>query len=108
MNGENYITQMPADKDKYLKFKNFMNMNTNPYKVYADFEAILVDRNDKDVEEKNTKHVKQHVPISYCLYLKTYDSNVDEMITYKGADCVDHFYKNLSRIQEKVLDDIAS
>lgn len=45
MNGENYISEMP-EKKNWLKFENFMHMNKNPYKIYADFESILVNKNE--------------------------------------------------------------
>ena len=51
-------------------------MNRNPYKVYADFESILVKREvieeGHSAGETKTITLNDHKPISYCLYFKAY------------------------------------
>ena len=78
-------------------------MNRNPYKIYCDFESLLI--KEQPVEGPLTKHeskkeiktivLNNHVAVSYCLYFKSYDKKDDKMITYKGLDCVDHLFNEL-------------
>ena len=82
-------------------------MNRNPYKVYADFESILVKREQIDTEDK-TIILNDHVAVSYCLYFKSYDSKDNKIIKYKGLDCVDNLFEELKKIEKFVIKDIDS
>lgn len=72
-------------------------MNKNPYKVYCDFESLLVKQTYE--KQKKTVTLNDHIPVSYCLYFMSYDTADNKLITYKGLDCVDHLFKELKKIE---------
>lgn len=64
-NGEYKYINMPSEKDKILKFKNYFKTEKVQYVVYADFESILINNNDDMT--KNTRKVKEHIISGFSL-----------------------------------------
>ena len=59
---------MPA-KSEYFKFKNFERKIKSPFMIYADFESILVpkDNGKQNSDESYTSKYQKHVTCS-CTY----------------------------------------
>ena len=112
---------MPEPGKNILKFKNTEKMMKNPYKIYADFESILVTPskdekteyetyegkqemvNDDYIEQDEnakTKITKIHKPISVCLKFVSPDKEC--LFKFAGKKCVDEFFKKLLELEEYV------
>ena len=59
-----------------------------PYKIYADFEAIL--ENIKEKKGKGEKYQK-HIPCSYSFTKVKYDGAAEPRREYEGKDAAKHF-----------------
>ena len=65
INGKQTI-KMPK-KNEYIKFKNFGRKIKSPFRIYADFESILVpeDNGKQNPNESYTNKHQKHVASSY-------------------------------------------
>ena len=56
-----------AIKGEFVKFKNYERKLESPFMIYAEFESILVPKNNgkSNLNESNTYKYKKHVACSY-------------------------------------------
>ena len=83
-----------------MKCKNYKDMLTRPFIVYADFEASLVKthRTDGKSHRRGPNSVGIHL---VC----TFDETRNEYHEFNGIDCVVHIIKKLREISEvSILD----
>lgn len=62
---------MPTEEDNYIEFKNFKNIITHPFVIYADTESLLEKIFDENTEtddrsNQKTKKYQEHKINSYC------------------------------------------
>lgn len=93
--------ELPNEKNKYLKFKNFHHREKVPFVVYADLECIL-EKVEGD-QAKNTQNIQKHIPFSIGYYLKcSYDDSLSKYEFYRGRDCQNWFVEKLQDIATTV------
>ena len=81
-----------------MKFKNYKDMLTRPFIVYADFEASLVKTHRTDGK------THRQIPNSVGIHLVcTYDETRNEYHTFNGPDCVVEMIKKLRIISERCI-----
>jgi hypothetical protein len=81
-----------------MKFKNYKDMLTRPFIVYADFEASLVKTQRADGK------TQKHTPNSAGIHLVcTYDETRNEYHQFNGADCVVEMIKKLRALSERCI-----
>lgn len=97
--------RMPEPGTK-LKFKNFKTKLDIPYRIYADFESILVEKDEQ--RGSYTKVTQQHVPCGFAMYMVRQDGS-GCLRQYRGKDendTMQRFYEYLelfgSEIKEKL------
>ena len=95
---------MPTEEEKIIEFKNYSKMNKYPFVIYADFETL--NTNNEQKLGNKTKIYGEHKPISYCFKIVCKDGREYEPIIYKGLDCVEHFIKNIMKVSEKILEEM--
>ena len=84
-------TELPDEKNKWMKFTNIKKMLKVPYVTYADFELIL---NKSD--DKNTIHKHRTCGYSY-LVVSSVNNKMRDAVVYRGKDAVEHFLKNITK-----------
>jgi len=104
------VTVLP-EPGTTIKFENYYKKIKMPFVVYADFESVLkpVHGCSNDLKNKScttSKHL--HVPSSYCFLIKcSFDSSLDELVLYRGEDCVENFVDTLlEKLQKKYEDHV--
>jgi hypothetical protein len=81
-----------------MKFKNYKDMLTRPFIVYADFEASLV----KTQRTDGKSH--RHEPNSVGIHLVcTYDETRNEYHEFTGADCVGEMIKTSRELSDRCI-----
>ena len=91
---------MPAEKDKWLKFKNYEKQLSSPFVIYADFECLLpkVQSCNPNPEKSSTTPVEKHVPCGYCYKIVSSNPLYSKpAVVYRGKDPVIHFLKALEK-----------
>ena len=71
------------EPETYLKFNKHRYSERAPFVVYADFECMLKPITDKENLDSNisyTNKYQKHIPVSYCLYIKSFDESVYKSI----------------------------
>lgn len=66
-------TPLMPKPNTFMKFKNLTNTVRHPIIIYADFECLLKkpEQNDDDDDQNcNTRIISDHIPMSYCYYVK--------------------------------------
>ena len=87
--------EYPNKDEVLLKFEGFKKITPLPFIIYADFECRLA-RQDSDKYQR-------HVPISYCLVVKTLDDRWRfETETYTGDDCIEMFMNRMDWLNKEV------
>jgi hypothetical protein len=84
-----------------MKFKNFKDLLTRPFIVYADFEASLV-----KVHRTDDKTHRQVPNSAGCHFVCTHDENRNEYHQFTGADCVIQLITKLQELSERCLDEM--
>jgi hypothetical protein len=81
-----------------MKFKNYEDMLTRPFIVYADFEASLVKTQSTDGKSH------RHAPNSVGIHLVcTYDETRNEYHEFNGTDCVVQMIKKMLELSERCI-----
>jgi hypothetical protein len=84
-----------------MKFKNYKDMLTRPWIVYADFEASLVKTQRTDGK------THRHKPNSVGIHLVcTFDETRNEYHQFNGADCVVEMIKKLRELSERCIEEL--
>ena len=87
--------EYPSKDEMLLKFEGFKKQTLLPFIIYADFECRLV-RQDSDKYQR-------HIPISYCLVVKTLDDRWRfETETYTGDDCMEMFMNRMDWLNREI------
>ncbi|XP_022800154.1 uncharacterized protein LOC111338012 [Stylophora pistillata] len=69
----------------YLSFKNYQKQMNMPFVIYADFESLIkpLDTVQADPKECYTERKQQHIPISFCYYIKcSFDDRYSKRVEY--------------------------
>jgi len=87
------------EKGSTLKFEKWEYTYPLHYVAFADFECILEPiKNEEEEEEKNTKKVNKHIPVSFCYYIVgPNNEKYKGPISYTGPDAAKIFYKMISK-----------
>ena len=96
INGKQTI-KMPK-KGKYVKFKNFERKKKSLFMIYADFESILVpkDNGKPNPSESYTDKNQKHVACSYGYKLVCVDDKFSEPSkSYLGEDAGYNFISSM-------------
>ena len=91
--------KLPAEKDKFMYFKDYTLCHKVPYTVYADFESFIVPiaRCSRDANTSHSVNVAQHVPASFCYVIVDWTGRaIAEPVLYRGKDVVDTFLRALT------------
>ena len=82
------MTTMPAADNNYKKFDDWNKMQSPPFVMYADIEAIL------EKPDNTQKILQTHVPCAVGSYLvphKDLNFPAQDVVFHQEADCVDKF-----------------
>jgi hypothetical protein len=81
-----------------MKFKNYKELLTRPFTVYADFEASLIKTN------RNDGRTHRHIPNSVAIHLVcTFDNSRNEYHIFHGEDCAVQMITKLMEISERCI-----
>ena len=87
--------EYPSKNEMLLKFEGFKKQTLLPFIIYADFECRLV--------HQDSDKYQRHVPISYCLVVKTLDDRWRfETETYTGDDCMEMFMNRMDWLNREI------
>ena len=79
----------------YIEFKNYSNKMRVPFKIYADFECILLQKCDASANSCDSSwSVKKcdHVPCGFGYKVVCVDDRFSkDVVVYRGEDCVNRF-----------------
>ena len=81
-----------------MKFKNYKDLLTRPFTVYADFESSLIKMNRKD--GRTHKHIQNSAAFRLVC---TFDNSRNEYHTFHGSDCAVQMIKKLMEISERCI-----
>ncbi|PFX12742.1 hypothetical protein AWC38_SpisGene23254 [Stylophora pistillata] len=76
--------KMPKE-GTYLSFKNHQKKMDMPFVIYADFESLIkpLDTVQPNPKECYTEKKQQHIPISFCYYIKcSFDDRYSKRVEY--------------------------
>ena len=80
-----------------MKFKNYKDLLTRPFIVYADVEASLVKTHRTDGK------THRHIPNSAAFHLVcTFDNSRNEYHKFNGEDCAVQMIKNIDGTRREV------
>ena len=85
-------------KNEYVKFKNFERKIKSLFMIYADFESILVskDNGTQNPNESYTDKYQKHVDCSYCYKLVCVDDKFSKPFkSYLRKDDVYNFINSM-------------
>ena len=91
-----------GERDDIFKFKNINKMCPKPFVIYADFESINYDVENK--KKGNTELLKEQKASGYHIYCSDQEGKVLINKTYRGEDAVDNFFKTLQGHSERLND----
>ena len=84
-----------------MKFKNYKDLLTRPFIVYADFEASLIKTNRTDGK------THRHTPNSAAFHLVcTFDNTRNEYHKFKGQDCAVQMITKLMEISDTCIEEM--
>lgn len=88
-------------KNKFIKFRNYNHKMKVPFVIYADFESIITQINNKKEKEKyNTIKIQKHIAISFVYFIVyiNSDNNWKQCsLEYFGEDSPEIIYKYLKQ-----------
>ena len=96
INGKQRII-MPK-KGKYVKYKNSERKIKSPLMIYADFESILLpkDNGKQNPNESHTNKYQKHIACSYGYKLVCVDDQFSKTLkSYLGEDTVSNFISSM-------------
>ena len=80
----------PPQKSSIMKFRNFKNQTSMPFRIYADSEAIL-----KPCEDQGHGEFQKHISCGFCFFAVAESGQKIKPILTKGENCVDEFLDKL-------------
>ncbi|KZC12509.1 hypothetical protein WN55_04313, partial [Dufourea novaeangliae] len=88
---------LPAETDKWLRFKNYRYKERAPFIVYADLECFLEDVTPKQQGGKTSSLYQHHRAFSVGYYVHcTYDASLCRYHSYgHESECIEWFAKEL-------------
>ncbi|KAJ8953851.1 hypothetical protein NQ318_006702 [Aromia moschata] len=90
-------------RDLFIKFKNFVNKESVPFIIYADFESLLQPFNDNVGKKTKSTRYQKHVAYSAGYYFKcNYNNNWCYYKSNRGADCMSWFANELETVAKFV------
>lgn len=92
--------EMPADADRYERFRRFKNQLKTPFIIYADTETLLKAPEARVFSENCSRTAHQEHEVHSIGYYFKYenDESRSRYASYRGADCIDWFMKELTKI----------
>ncbi|XP_022795526.1 uncharacterized protein LOC111334103 [Stylophora pistillata] len=103
--------KMPKDGTT-LYFKNHHKKMDMPFVIYADFESIIkpLHSAQPNPEECYTEKKQQHIPVSFCYYLKcTFDNSYSKLVEYtaksEDEDVAQIFVESLEAEVQAIYED---
>ena len=84
-----------------IKFKNYSKQLVVPFKIYADFESVLIDIwMDKGSNASYTRKYEAHIPCSFAYKVVCIDDKFSKsVVLYKGKmqliSSLDQFLKSI-------------
>lgn len=94
--------QVEFPKDKFIKFKNFVNKERTPYVIYADLETMLKPCHDTNVTSHTVKY-QNHVAYSAGFYLKcSFNNSLSFYRSYRGTDCLSWFADQMEEVAKDI------
>ena len=60
---------MPSEKDKILKFNQYLKSDEMPYIIYADLRSLIkkIDGCANNPEHSSTTKIGEHIPCGYLM-----------------------------------------
>ena len=80
----------PPKKSSIMKYRNFRNQTSVPFRIYADSEAIL-----SPCEDQGHGEYQKHIPCGFCFFTVAESGDKFSPILTKGENCVDEFLDKL-------------
>lgn len=105
------VTPIMPDPNTFMKFKNFTNTVRHPIIIYADFECILKKSDQNDNRDKTTKIISDHIPMSYCYYVKPNEDISIELMKKFNIPTEPVLFRGVSQddnIAKRFLEEIVS
>ena len=64
-----FYAVMPSEKDKILKFNQYIKSDKIPYIIYADIESLIkkIDVCANNPEKSSTTKIGEHIPCGYSV-----------------------------------------
>ena len=82
---------MPAERNKILKFNQYMKLNKMSYIIYADLESLIkkIDGCENNPENTSATKVGEHIPCGYSMStIRGFDHIENKYTLYRGKDCM--------------------
>ena len=97
-------TDMPKEGDNKMSFQNYHKQMKAPYAVYADFECVLCEPNNK---KSFTVKTEKHEPCGFSYMIVRNDGQTFGPYTYRGEDAVYVFLRYLLNHEIEMREDMA-
>ena len=105
-NNDYCSVEMPAKRDKILKYNHGVKSLKTLFVIYADLECLLLKQQScqNNSNESYTERKAIQEPYSYSLDLVcSFDSKKDKHNFYRGNDCIKKFCSKLKELGTKVV-----
>ena len=82
---------MPAERNKILKFNQYMKSDKMSYIIYADLESLIkkIDGCENNPENTSATKVGEHIPCGYSMStIWGFDHIENKYTLYRGKDCM--------------------
>ena len=97
----NTVIKMPGEGST-VSFKNISRLQKAPYIVYADFESLIVNKNE-NVSDKTTI-LSEHKVCSYAFIIVRSDGKAGKPFHYRGEDAAERFLKCMMHVYSGLKD----
>ena len=97
---------MPTQFNKTLKYNHGEKSLKTSFKIYADFECLLIKQQScqDNPNESFTEKKAIHEPCRYALaFVSSFDSKQNKRNFYMGKDCIKRFCSDLKELRTKII-----
>ena len=98
---------MPTEKNKILKFNQYMKLHKMPYIIYTDLESLIkeIDRCENNPENSSTTKIGEHISCGYSMSTAWLFDHIENKHTlYRGKDCLKKFFDSLTEHAKNIID----